>query len=326
MTTEHRFNSYPPGELVAVRPGPNGGFNLSPDQISGLKAFTAKYHVNALAVPQPHRYFKNPSEDRERIINYLRSWDAAREAIGRPDLLCYTYLIDEPNDKKAYDFTRTWGTLIRGSGSQVKVLVTEQTKTQNPAWGDLYGAIDIWVPLFSLFDPETAKTRRALGEDIWTYTALCQRRPTPWWHIDFPLLHYRIPCWLAWLHHMKGLLYWGGMSFWNYVEDPWTEAGTYPEAPPEGTRRHVYHGEGTLLYPAGAVGFDGAVPSMRLKAIRDGIEDFDYLTIIDSIGKRGTAEALIKSVTPSWYEWSRNPVHYQQVRRKLGCLIRDGAK
>jgi hypothetical protein len=34
--------------------------------------------------------------------------------------------------------------------SGVQVLVVEQTWTQNPAWGDLYGAVDIWCPLFSL--------------------------------------------------------------------------------------------------------------------------------------------------------------------------------
>jgi hypothetical protein len=49
--------------------------------------------------------------------------------------------------------------------SVVKVLVVEQTKTQDPAWGDLYGAIDIWCPLFPLHDPETAAQRMALGED-----------------------------------------------------------------------------------------------------------------------------------------------------------------
>ncbi|HOC01632.1 MAG TPA: hypothetical protein PKM43_23165 [Verrucomicrobiota bacterium] len=75
-----------------------------------------------------------------------------------------------------------------------KVLVVEQTWTApgqggaDSAWGDLYGAVGIWCPLFSLDQQESAARRQALGETIWTYAALCQGEPTPWWHIDYPLL------------------------------------------------------------------------------------------------------------------------------------------
>ena len=328
LTTENRINSCPPPDLVRFSLRPDGSFRLSSEQIGGLRRFMAKYHVNALSVPSPRRYFKDPEKQRARIHAYLKSWDRVLSSLGEPDLLCYTYLIDEPNDEKAYEVTRKWGREIRESGSKVKVLVTEQTKPQNPKWGDLYGAVDIWVPLFSLFDPASAKKRQALGEEIWTYTALCQGRPTPWWHIDFPLLNYRIPSWLAWRYDMKGLLYWGGLSYWRAVDDVWTEPDTYPPRPAGGgkKRKRIYNGEGTLLYPAEAAGFTGAVPSMRLKALRDGIEDYDYLVILSGLGRRTVAEALVRSMTPSWYEWSKDPDRYVHVRRKLGCLIRDVMK
>ena len=92
LTTENRFNSYPPPELVDIRLGPDGAFQLSEAQIAGWKSFLETYHVNALAVSPPQHYFKD--SDRDSIHRYLRSWDRALEAIGRPDLLCYTYLID----------------------------------------------------------------------------------------------------------------------------------------------------------------------------------------------------------------------------------------
>jgi hypothetical protein len=326
LATEHRLNSYPPPELMPARPGPDGSFELSAEQVRGWKDFLSRYHVNAIEVSPPHRYFKDPSKDKEPIARYLRSWDRALDAIGRGNLLCYTYLIDEPNDKEAYEFTRTWGRAVREVGSRVKVLVTEQTKTQDPSWGDLYGAIDIWVPLFSLFDAETAAARRSLGEEIWTYTALCQGEPTPWWHTDFPLLNYRISAWIAWLHHMKGLLYWGGMSYWNAVDDPWTQPetyggeGTYEERMKKGA---VFNGEGSLLYPGSAAGIEGPVPSMRLKAIRDGLDDFDYLTLLESLGQRAAAEALVQTVAGGWHEWSRDPELCFHARRRLGCVIHN---
>lgn len=325
LTTDHRLNSYPPPELVRFRPGPDGAFDAPAEAIAAWREFLARYHVNAVAVDPPSRHFQDPVADREKIHRYARSWDRFLEAIGRPDLLVYTYVLDEPNDREAYERVRAWGRAIREAGSRLKVLVTEQTKTQDPAWGDLYGAVDIWVPLFSLFDPETAAARQALGEEIWTYTALCQGPPTPWWHIDYPLLHYRIPAWIAWSYRMKGLLYWGGMSYWKNVDDPWTDPETYTPGRDlaKGKLGAIYNGEGSLLYPGTAVGLVGPVPSMRLKALRDGIEDFDYLAMLDRLGRRAQAEGIVRSVASSWYDWSRDPERWAQVRRKLGCLISD---
>ncbi len=320
LTSAHRCNSYPPPQLLPARPGQDGSFELSEEQAAGLRAFMRSSHVNALTVPAPRRFFKNPEGERKHIVAYMRSWDRLLDRVGEPELLCYTYLIDEPNDPEAYAHTRRWGGLIRKAKSRVKVLVTEQTTPQNPAWGNLYGAVDIWVPLFSLFDPQSAAARQAQGEAIWTYTALCQGKPTPWWHLDYPLLNYRIPCWIAWSYQVQGLLYWGGLSYWRAVDDPWTQPETYRT---KGKHPRVFNGEGSLLYPAVAVGFHGAVPSMRLKAIRDGLEDFDYLVVLESLGRRAVGESLVRSITPGWYEWSTTPSRYEQMRRKIGCLIKD---
>jgi hypothetical protein len=37
--------------------------------------------------------------------------------------------------------------------------------------------------------------------------------------------------------------------------------------------------EGSLLYPGADVGVQGFIPSIRLKQIREGLEDYEYLTI-----------------------------------------------
>ena len=121
------------------------------------------------------------------------------------------------------------GGIIRQANSVVKVYVTEQPQPQeNGNWGDLYGAVDIWCAVFSLFDPEAAAKRQALGETIWTYTALCQgEKKTPWWQTDFPLLNYRVPAWIMWRYRIRGLVYWGGLVNWTRVEVPWTQPATY---------------------------------------------------------------------------------------------------
>jgi len=323
LMVDHRLNPPLPPELISDHPHPDGSFELTAEQIEGIKRWAAEYHINAVPVPPPHRRFKDPVADRDKIHRWLRSWDKAFEAAGIGDVLVYTYLRDEPNDRDAYEFTRRWGKVVRESGSRVKVLVTEQTKPQKKGWGDLYGAVDIWVPLFPLFDAASARRRQKLGEQIWAYTALCQGDPTPWWQTDFPICNYRAPAWIGWRYGMKGLLYWGGLSFWYHVEDPWTAPATYQ--PGDRSRpiakRRIYNGEGMLVYPARDVGFDGVVPSMRLKVLRDGLEDFDYLAILESRGLRSKALDVVMPLAGSWHKWSRDPAAYLEARDKLARMI-----
>lgn len=320
LVSRHRINATPPGDWVRPVEGPAGTFTFPPEKIAALKDFVATYHVNAIQVPHPRSVVKDPEKEKDRLVAWLKAFDSLAAAIGDPNIVFYTYLRDEPNDPEAYEYVRQWGRVIRGAQSAVKVLVVEQPQPQDPDWGDLYGAVDIWCPLFCLFEEEPARARLQLGEVIWTYTALCQgRQKTPWWHIDYPLLHYRVPAWISWRYGITGLLYWGGMSYWRQVSDPWVDSWTYGRR--ETGRSLVYHGEGTLAYPARPVGYDGIVCSLRLKALRDSIEDYEYLAILDRLGKRDQALQIVLELTPSWYQWEPDPAKYLEARAKLARLI-----
>lgn len=318
LLARHRINATPPpGSFQPVARG-DGSFDVPEQRIEAFRAFVDRYHINAFQVPHPRSVVDDPIEQRDRLRAWLAAWDRAAAKLDRPQVLFYTYLRDEPNDEEAYRYVQRWGRAIREAGSVVKVLVVEQTWTQDESWGDLYGAVDIWCPLFSLFRPENAAKRQALGESIWTYTALCQGKPTPWWHIDYPLLNYRVPCWIAWRYRIRGLLYWGGLSYWNQVDDPWTDPKTYCPGGPDGP---IFNGEGTLAYPGRACGYDGIAPSLRLIALRDGIEDYDYLAMLEREDKTAEAEAVVLPLAKSWFDWETRPEAYQTARRRLAELI-----
>jgi len=321
MLSEHRFNAYPPSGRLAPAARPDGSFEIPADQIQAFREFVDRYHVNAFCTPHPSSAgVKDPEAEKPKLHAWLKAWDKAAAALGRP-VLFYTYLKDEPNDPEAYRYVQKWGRAVREAKSVVKVMVVEQTKTQNEAWGTLYGAVDIWCPLFSLHDPETGAQRQALGEHIWTYTALCQAKPTPWWHIDFPLLHYRVPAWMAWRYRMRGLLYWGGMSFWRQVEDPWTDPQTLDRR--KDGKGPMWNGEGTIVYPARPCGYDGIAPSLRLKALRDSIQDYEYFALLEKAGLADKAQEIVLSVAPSFFEWDKNPAAYETARIKLAELLQQ---
>ena len=71
-------------------------------------------------------------------------------------------------------------------------------------------------------------------------------------------------------------------------------------------------GDGQLLYP----GATAPLPSIRLANIRDGSEDYDYLTICCESSREECAQ-LIKSLT----DYSRNPTLLRQMRHRVAKRI-----
>lgn len=329
LLSEHRLNAVPPGGMLIPKLQPDGSFQIPSQQVQRLREFVDRYHVNALQIPHPSNAVKDPEAEQEKLRAWLTAFDRAARELARPSLVFYTYLKDEPNTLEDYRYVQRWGRAVREARTVVKVLVVEQPWTErgiggaDSAWGDLYGAVDIWCPLFSLHCPESAAKRQALGESIWTYTALCQGKPTPWWHIDFPLLNYRVPAWMAWRDGMKGLLYWGGLSYWRQTEDPWAQPPYYTGngQPQQGAKGIVFQGEGSLVYPARVVGYDGVVPTIRLKALRDGIEDYEYLAVLERSGKASAAREIVRSLTKSFFQWEKNPAAYEEARARFAGLI-----
>lgn len=280
---------------------PEGGID---DSASGerLRAMIQDRHVNSLAVPFAYR------NEPEKCRAYLRDLEAYLRGKGWLDL-AYIYLEDEPNDAEQYETVRRQGELIRESG--IRRLCTEQTVTSNPDWGTLYGAVDIWCPLWCLYDEPTARQRQALGEEIWTYTALCQGKGTaPFWQIDFAPVQYRAPFWVSWHYGVKGFLYWSSI-YSTAEQDPWIAPHF----------REQFWGEGMLLYPGRDAGFRGPVPSIRLKLIREALEDFEYMTLAARQGHRAEVDELVAGVATSFNDWSPSPEAYLAARARLAALI-----
>ena len=216
---------------------------------------------------------------------------------------------DEPNNAEQYETVRQQGQLIGPSG--IKRLCTEQTVTSDPAWGTLYGAVDIWCPLWCLYDENTARERQAVGEEIWTYTALCQGNgKAPFWQIDFPPVQFRAPFWVSWREGVKGFLYWSSI-YWAQGQDPWTTPHF----------RDQYWGEGMLLYPGKDAGLSGPVPSIRLKLIREAMEDYEYMTLASQQGHKAQVDQIVDRLVHSFSDWSKDPQAYMAARAKLAALI-----
>lgn len=303
MMAEHRINPPLPN---GMRPKVSGdGTAVFGEEIDRqISAFVQRYHVTNIEVPRTP-FSGLTGDDRNKTLRYYRSWYAYLKKKGWAKR-SYLYMLDEPNDKGAYERVRQLGALVHEAEPRLRRLVVEQPYSQNPQWGKIDEAVDIWCPLFGFIHQPSIRRVQRQGDEVWSYTALCQKAPSyhpdyervrnddpPYWQIDFPVMSYRIAPWLNRRYGVTGLLYWTTVCWTSPERNPWDDPGF----------RVRYNGEGALFYPGEDAGINGPVASIRLKNLRDGMEDYEYFAILEQRGGREVAEEIARSAVPTWGTW-----------------------
>ena len=152
----------------------------------------------------------------------------------------------------------------------------------------LTGYADIWDLYFGQYEQAGGPERLKAGDEI--TLAVCvwpSERPNVF--VEYPLLDARMMPWICYREGAKGFEYWDLYQTWdaNTGNPGWWKSGN-------GTRTTwklvKNHGDGLLLYP----GPEGTpLSSLRLESLRDGLEDYDYLALLEKQGGP-KAEALLK--------------------------------
>jgi hypothetical protein len=223
------------------------------------------------------------------------------------------YLADELNGCSG-DYTpiKTMAANAHAANRSVKTMMTVNTTDSN-----LFGAIDHWVLLDSLQQwpvlPFTA------GGDLWSYTS-CNAGfgNAPEWMVDYPPINERIQAgFLNFTQGATGILYYrsdgwtagNAIGSWNNVDT--TACGGGLGRP----------GDGIFLYPPGPIGSTESAPGIRLKAIRDGIQDYEYAQMLKNLGQLNVVDTTLFPIATSWSNWSHDPNTLENARTQLGQLL-----
>jgi hypothetical protein len=88
------------------------------------------------------------------------------------------------------------------------------------------------------------------------------------------------------------------------------------------------NGDGTLFYPGTPKRIGGQhdipVDSIRLKRIRDGREDYEYLHLLDRRGERAQAMSVARGLFPTLYQTDVSSADFAKARARLAALIAAG--
>ncbi len=241
----------------------------------------------------------------------------AAAASDQSGLYLYAYSADEIGScTNLYPTVQSWAQALHTAGVDNLVTMAPVEALFDDGSGTGRSAVDDWTVLPVEYDQSKSTIAMALakGDKVWSYNTLVQDAYSPKWEIDFLPLNFRIqPGFLSATLSLSGLLYWR-VDRWS--PDPWMDvnnAGTYSSS--------NYPGEAQLLYPGQDVGIVGAAPSMRVKWLRDGVEDYDYYELLVQAGKGAWALQQIASIAPDWTGWTRDPAALSATRQVLGAAL-----
>ncbi|RKI54556.1 DUF4091 domain-containing protein [Corallococcus sp. AB049A] len=273
---------------------------------------------------------RKASTDAEKSA-YYRAFQKHFEDKGWKAQLFF-YAKDEP---KPADFplVKAQAKRVRDAGGSIPVLVTTAL---NPA---LQGSVDILTPIINCFYPRegpqtchhvadaaTARSKLPSSAKVWWYQSCmahgCTGGPPPdktldkaysdWasYMVDHPAPLNRAMGPLAFGSGVDGELYFDTVFAYNTKKDVWADLFEFGG-----------NGDGTLFYPGTPAKLGGTehqpVVSLRLKHIRDGLEDYEYLRLLTSLGDGAFAKTAAKRLAKSGYEISRDPAEWEAVRREI---------
>jgi hypothetical protein len=181
------------------------------------------------------------------------------------------------------------------------------------------GDLDIYVPKLShlnLWYPRFDQARRD-GAELWFYTCCHPTGRYPNRFLDQSLLQARVLHWINYLYDLDGYLHWGLNHF--HGNDAYSEEGLSQDLP---------LGDRAIAYP----GQEGLIGSLRFSALRDGLQDFEYLWVLEDrlrekqnqagevafwLDPRQRPLELCRRVVWSFHEYTRDPGRMLATRRAI---------
>ncbi|MBI5545179.1 MAG: DUF4091 domain-containing protein, partial [Deltaproteobacteria bacterium] len=243
----------------------------------------------------------------------------------------YDYAADEPPYGGEWSDIATHAQQAKAADPDLRVLVTTNVDlaTEHAVLGDL----DLMVPIVNHMESPAAPFQGdqrpkydsfvAQGKTLWLYQSCMSHgcsfggaEPgTSWpsYMVDVSAVRNRLMQWADFRANVTGELYYETVL--AYSGDAWSDQYQFSG-----------NGDGTLFYPGTPSRIGGQtdipLPSIRLKMIRDGVEDFEYLSLVSRLGDDEFARRVASEVLPTLYQANQDdPSKIEEARQKLARRI-----
>ncbi|MBQ7379613.1 MAG: DUF4091 domain-containing protein [Clostridia bacterium] len=267
----------------------------------------------------------------------------------------YFYPVDEPKDVNDLNRINAAGSLLKEHFPGYKLIIPMHLNSMI-AGGDFFSyvadSVTAWCPHNFFFHSfaewkqnpdlyyrmpviaesdfgtfrDRMKTEAEGGDEVWWYLTRLPNQPEITFDINTDAVNCRTVFWQQKLYDVDGLLYYA-MNDWTGAPEIIQSTGNqwlygfnpvYEKRESDGI--DIY-GNGILIYSGIYFADRDPIPALRMECVRDGLEDFDYLTLLQEIYGEETVDGLIAQWTTSMYEYSTDQEQFYALRAKLGMLI-----
>ncbi|MCA9565673.1 MAG: DUF4091 domain-containing protein, partial [Myxococcales bacterium] len=251
---------------------------------------------------------------------------------GWNQTVLYDQVCDNPPVGCQWAEIPTLASVPRGAGVPALVTADIASASSNEVADD----VTIFAPVFQDMLPRLGTTQRGeyddwlsgSGNDLWWYQSchshgcggICHTSEgahfTGWpsYVIDASAMQARAMEWFTFQQDIHGELYHNTTAHLaSAFEDSCDYSG---------------NGDGTLFYPGTPDRIGGTthipLPSIRLKLIREGLEDYEYLRMLSELGEPDTALLAVQTLFQApWRVTDASPETLYEVRESLGRRIEE---
>ena len=153
---------------------------------------------------------------------------------------------------------------------------------------------------------DRAKAFREKGEEIWWYVCVSPEVPYANYFACYQGVINRVLSWQQYFNDVDGCLYYQtfGGTITKYKFD-------------------IGNGDGILQYDVDTWGREGYGASWRLLQVRDGFDDFDYLSMAEELVGRETVMNVVKKVTTGMLQFTEDYKVLDAARDEIVKIILD---
>ncbi|MFD2745417.1 glycoside hydrolase domain-containing protein [Paenibacillus yanchengensis] len=311
--------------------------------------FLLNYHVTPTALPIPTDDYEQYILDAEQYINDPRvsaynlpytvgDFESGRakslvDSLKNKGLLdkAYYYLGGEIDEPTVAMFPKVIerSQQIAAIDPNLRHIVTTSIRPE------LMNDVNTFSPLFSEFGGkdylQLANNFKANGGNLWWYGCVIPANPYPAYHLDDDLISARVVPWMQHAYGIEGNLYWAVNIYAKYngtayqTRDIWNDPLAFPGA----------NGDGYILYPGAKYGMNSPIATLRLQAIRDGNQDYEYLWLLEDLVNKAAQQLEIevstKELIQPYYDrlftnvksFTKNVEELQRVRSEVADFIEE---
>jgi len=259
---------------------------------------------------------------------------------AKTDITVYLNGLDESYFPEAWSRMVYYGNLFREYYPEARFRIDGGYSEE--ALQIVKNSINSWASHTIEYDYETIKKYQDMGIKVWLYGPMLYESKVNSWvgsstFIDLPLVNDRAISWACWKYNTYSWISWGAGAGWVngwYDPESWKDASkAASELKSEFTYKKL-NGNALLVYSPGIVpNVEGPCPSIRLKTMRDGVQEYEYLRLLAEKDKnRSRADSVVSSIIKLPFGpkaignldvWSFETDKWDEARIEMGRMINN---